>query len=69
MTMSTEIHETLLETYFFERIDQGAPPEKTPLFTGLLKERPLVDVLKERFSVTSDEAAAAIETARREVEL
>lgn len=69
MRMATDLHHTLLETYFFKLIDRGKPPEQTPLLSGRVDGQSLVSRLQERFAITSEQANAAIEAARREVEL
>ena len=64
-----DIHTLILETYFFELHDRGIPPQQTPLFTGHFDERPLAEVLIDRFQLTPADANKAIELARKEVEL
>jgi len=58
----------LLETCFWNHLDAGAAPEQTPLFSGLLEEQPLSDVVCGRFGVSPEVALFEIEAARREVE-
>jgi hypothetical protein len=63
------IHDTILETFFFGDIDRNIGADETPLFTRTHEGEPLSDVIARRFQITQDEARAAIETARREVAL
>jgi hypothetical protein len=64
-----DIHATILETFFFDYIDQNIGADKTPLFTRTHEGEPLSDVIARRFQLTQDEAEAAIEAAWREVAL
>ena len=64
-----DIHATILETFFFDYIDQNIGADETPLFTRTHEGEPLSDVIARRFQLTEDEAEAAIEAARREVAL
>ena len=64
-----DIHATILETFFFDYIDQNIGVDETPLFTRTHEGEPLSDVIARRFQLTQDEAEAAIEAARREVAL
>ena len=64
-----DIHEIILETFFFGYIDQNIGADETPLFTRTHEGESLSDVIARRFQLTQDEAEAAIEAARQEVAL
>ena len=63
------LHDTILERYFWSYVDRGEAPAGTPLFTGSHHGKPLSDIIRDEFHLSSDESEAAIEAARREVEL
>ncbi len=65
----SDLHETLLEDFFFAPIDHGQEADETPLFSGELDGQSLAEHLVVRFTITVEEAQSAIAAARREVEL
>jgi hypothetical protein len=65
----TDIHATILETFFFCYIDLNIGADETPLFTRTHEGEPISDVIARRFQLTQDQAEAAIEAARQEVAL
>jgi hypothetical protein len=65
----SDIHTTILETYFFGYIDRNIGADETPLFTRTHEGEPLSDVISQRFQLTQDQAEAAIEAARQEAAL
>jgi len=62
-------HDTILERYFWNHVDQGEAPAATPLFTGIHNGEVLADVIRREFSLSDHEAGTAIEAAQKEVEL
>jgi hypothetical protein len=63
------IHETILETFFFGYIERYIGADETPMFTRLHEGEALSDVIARQFQLTQDEAEATVEAARREVAL
>ena len=63
----SDIHTTILETYFFHYIDRRIGVDETPLFTLTFDGEPLSAVIARRFSLSATDADAAIDTARQEV--
>lgn len=59
----------LLDTCFWNFLDAGTIPEQTPLLTGMFEGRPLAEVLRFRFGVSTEQAEFEIEAARSELEL
>jgi len=62
-------HESILERYFWNDVDRGIAPAATPLFTGIHNGEALTDAIRREFDMSEPSAAAAIELARKEVEL
>lgn len=60
-------HESLLERYFWNEVERGIAPAATPLFTGIHNGEALTHAIRREFDMP--DADAAIELARREVEL
>ena len=65
----TDIHATILETFFFCYIDRNIGADETPLFNRTHEGEPLSDIIARRFQLTQHAAEAAIEAARQEVAL
>ena len=65
----TDIHISIIETYFFGYIDRGIGADETPLFTRTLDGKPLAAAVAERFELPPHYAEAAIDMARQEVAL
>lgn len=68
-TPITDLHTTILETYFFAYIDRRIGADETPLFTLTLEGEPLFAVVAREFRLSPEEAQAALEAARQEVRL
>ena len=64
-THMNDPHKSILERYFWNDVDRGIAPAATPLFTGIHEGEALADAIRREFT----DADAAIELARREVEL
>jgi hypothetical protein len=64
-----EPHDTILERYFWNFVDQGDAPAATPLFTGIHGGEPLAAVIAREFGLPPHEAESAIDIARKEVGL
>jgi hypothetical protein len=62
-------HDTILERYFWNHVDQGEAPAATPLFTGIHGGESLADVIRREFGLSHHQAIVAIESAQKEVEL
>jgi hypothetical protein len=56
-----DIHATILETFFFDYIDQNIGADETPLFTRTHEGEPLSDVIARRFQLTQDEAFRSVD--------
>lgn len=67
--MNTDSHSTILERYFFGYIDRQVAADETPLFTRSLDGESLGTVIARDFSISPQEAEAALEAARQEVAL
>jgi hypothetical protein len=67
--MNEDPHTTILERYFFGYIDRQITADETPLFTGSLDGEPLAVAVVRDFSLSPQEAEAALEAARQEVAL
>ena len=65
----SDSYEAILEQYFFTFVDRGVAPEATPVFTGIYDGESLSCVIGLQFQLSPQKAEAAIEAARREVEL
>ncbi len=63
------LHDAVLETWFWAFVDGGLDPGATPLFAGVYQGQPLAEIVAADQAVPLSEAEAAIESARREVEL
>ena len=62
-------HGSILERYFWDFVDRGDAPADTPLFAGIHKGEPLAAIIAREFRLMPCEAEAAIDIARKEVEL
>lgn len=49
-------HQVLLETYFFEEVDQGTPSEGTSLLQGHCKGSHLIDFRHDEFRLSAIDA-------------
>jgi hypothetical protein len=67
--MNEDTYTTILERYFFGYIDREIAADDTPLFTGNLDGEPLAAAVARNFSLSPQEAEAALEAARQEVAL
>jgi hypothetical protein len=67
--MNSNLHDQVLDAFFWHFVDRGVPPADTPLFTGIYKGDPLTRVIAWEFGLPHHEAEATIEIARREVAL
>ena len=65
----SDLHSILLETYFFECVDQGTRPDDTPLLVGIYRGESLCELVAREFDIPEWEAETAIEAAREEVSL
>ena len=65
----SDLHTTILETYFFAPIDSGMKVEETPLFRRRLHEEPLSVLIAREFSLTEAEAVTLLDIAEQEVTL
>jgi hypothetical protein len=62
-------HDSVLARYFWDFVDQGVAPADTPLFAGIHKDEPLAAIIAREFRLMPGEAEAAIDIARKEVDL
>ncbi len=67
--MNQDTHTTILERYFFGYVDRRVGADETPLFTRKLDGEALATVIAREFSLSPQQADAAIEAARQEVAL
>ena len=67
--MNEDTYTAILERYFFGHIDRQIAAGDTPLFTGNFHGEPLVAAVARDFSLSPQEAEAALEAARQEVAL
>lgn len=65
----SDLHNTILQIFFWTYVDTGHLSEETPLFIGQYDGEPIEAVIAEHFRIPPQEAKAAIETARKEVAL
>ena len=63
------LHDEILDSYFWKSVDGGAIPESTPLFTGIFEGETLHQSIVLQFGVSMEDAEMAIEEARQEVAL
>jgi hypothetical protein len=64
-----DVHDSVLQRYFWDFVDRGHAPVDTPLFTGIHDREPLAAIIAREFGLAPDEAETAIEIARKEVAL
>ena len=67
--MNDDLHEQILDAYFWHFVDRGDAPADTPLFTENNADDSLARVIAREFGFLSLEAESAIEVARKEVAL
>ena len=62
-------HDSVLARYFWDFVDRGVAPADTLLFAGIHEGQPPAAVIAREFRLMPREAEAAIDIARKEVEL
>jgi hypothetical protein len=67
--MNSDLHDQVLDAFFWHFVDRGDPPADTPLFKGIYRGDLLTLVIARAFGLSPREAEAIIEIARREVAL
>lgn len=65
----SDLHNTILQIFFWTYVDTGHLPEETPLFIGRYDDEPIENVIAEHFRISPEDAKDAIEAARKEVAL
>jgi hypothetical protein len=67
--MNSDLHDQVLDAYFWHFLDRGDAPADTPLFTGKYEGNSLAHLIGRESGLPHHEAEATIEIARREVAL
>lgn len=63
----SDLHDRLLEEYFFSWIDRGVAVGATPLFTGVIEGEDLPSAVGRRFGLSENDAILHLVHARDEV--
>lgn len=61
-----DLHRAVLQAFFWDFVDKGIRPESTPLFAD---GPTIAAIIVQQFGLTKEQAQAALEAARQEVEL
>lgn len=63
----SDLHDRLLEEYFFSWVDRGVAVGATPLFTGVFEGEDLPSAVGRRFGLSEHDAILHLVHAREEV--